>query len=408
MRVVFFNRSFYPDVTATGQLLTELCQGLVKDYGWEVTVVAGRAMVVGDPHERRGFIGLFKRESFCGIEVLRVNNTTFEQSIFLGRILNYFSYFVLAFFASFFIKKIDLVVTLTDPPIVVLLGLWVCRCKGVPLVISIRDLFPEAARGLQGVQNRLMDFILEKINQLCFSRATSLVALGKSMRSRLVEKGIQENKITIIPDWANTEEIFPIDKRNEFSLRYGLADYFVVMYAGNIGVSCGLEFVMPVAEQLRSFEDIVFVFVGEGIMKKRLQNIAQQVKLENVRFFPYQRRALLPQVFSTADCFLLTLKNGLSGYSIPSKIYSILASGRPYIACVDNDSDISEITERFQCGVLCPSYDSSQLKDKIIYLYRQKDLRVKMGLNARQASYLFDLRKGVKKYHELFQRLLNS
>jgi len=165
---------------------------------------------------------------------------------------------------------------------------------------------------------------------------------------------------------------------------------------------------MPVADQLRSFKDIVFVFVGEGIMKKRLQYIAQQVKLENVRFFPYQRRALLPQVFSTADCFLLTLKNGLSGYSIPSKIYSILASGRPYIACVDNDSDISEITERFQCGVLCPSYDSSQLKDKIIYLYRQKDLRVKMGLNARQASYLFDLRKGVKKYHELFQRLLNS
>jgi len=410
LKIVFFNRSFYPDITATGQLLTELCQDLVKDYSCQVTVVTGRPLFgkqsrLTDNNGR----GIIKRENFEGIEILRLKNTTFQPTSFLGRICNYLTYFFLSFIASFKLKKQDLAVTLTDPPIIGLIGLWVSRRFNIPFIISVRDIFPEAARGLEDSQSKIINFLLDHINRFCLKKSDHIITLGNVMGKRLIEeKGVRENKVSIITDWADCAKILPVSKVNAFSGAYNLVDYFVVMYAGNIGASSGLEFVIDSARLLKNYKDILFVFIGEGIMKDKLIGLAEGYKLENTKFFPYQSRDTLSDLFSSADIFIIPLKKNLAGYSIPSKIYPIMASGRPYVASVENESEIAQITQEFECGLLAQPQDYQDLTEKILLFYNNRESRLKMGENARKAAVFFDRRLGVKKYYELFNKLLSS
>jgi glycosyltransferase involved in cell wall biosynthesis len=414
LRVIFFNRSFYPDITATSQLLTELCEDLVNEYRCQVTVIAGRPLIT-NAHALKnaeamahGGQSLIQRERFKGIDILRVKSSTFSPRYFTGRICNYLTYFFLSFIVSFRLSKADIVVTLTDPPIIGLLGWLVCRRFNIPFVVSVRDIFPQAAAALSESRSKIMYFFLERISRFCLRRAKCIVALGELMRKRLLEKGISSSKIFIISDWADCSAIFPVAKRNSFSLAHNLSDFFVVMYSGNLGASSGLETLIDAAHMLKDYRDIIFVVIGEGIRKSCLIKRVKHYGLENVKFFSYQPRQMLPYSFSSADVFVLLLKKGLGGYSLPSKIYSILASGRPYVASVEGDSEVAGITYRFDCGLVAQPQDAQDLAKKIVFFYQNEQLRVRMGQNARRAAVFFTRGSGVKAYYELFKRLLGD
>lgn len=411
LRVIFFNRSFYPDITATSQLLFELCEDLVKDYGWQVSLIVSRPLLMRDddcPPDNFG-MKMIKREYVKKIEILRVRNTAFSQRFFMGRLFNYLTYFFLSFIASFKLEGPDLVIALTDPPIIGLVGLWVSRRFNIPLVVSVRDIFPEVAKSLGGRQNKTMNFLLDWINRFCLKRAAHIVALGGLMRRRLIEeKGINPDKISIITDWADCAKIFPVSKRNPFSLTHNLADFFVVMYSGNLGALSGAEDLIESANLLKDYKDILFVFIGEGIIKDKLIRFSRKYKLKNIRFFSYQPRDSLSYSFSSADIFVISLKKGMAGYSVPSKIYPILASGRPYIAAVDEESEIAKITQEFNCGLIAKAQEPLELTKKILFLRDNQELKTEMGRNARKAALFFDRSRGTKAYAELFKRLLSD
>lgn len=407
LRILFLNRSFYPDISATGQLLTELCEDLVNLYHCQVTVISGRPMVRRDDYPDDNFLkAIFRTEHYNGIEILRVRNTVFSPKSFLGRISNYLTYFSLSFIAALKIKKPDLVMTLTDPPIIGLTGLWLSFRFNIPFVLSVRDIFPEVAQSLEGSENKIINFFLDGIVRFCFRKSTHIVALGQMMQRRIIEKGAGQDKISIIPDWADCANISPVSKRNAFALLHNLADYFVVMYAGNIGASSGLEVAIESSRLLKEYRDIIFVFVGEGILKEKLINLAKRYQLESTMFLPFQPREELSAVFSSADIFIIPLKKGLSGYSVPSKIYAIMASGRPYVACVEEESETAVITKESNCGLLAKPQDYEDLASKILIFYNNKELRARMGENARKAAAPFDRRRGVNNYYELFKKLL--
>src|SRR4030042_1489338 len=285
-RIVFFNRSFYPDISATSQLLSELCEDLVKDFNCEVTLICGKPLSNKHPGAIFHYgMHLIKKDSFKKINILRVNSTNFSPRSFLKRISNYLSYFALSFLASFKLKGADLVVTLTDPPIIGLVGLWVSSRFHAPLVISLRDVFPEAAGGLRGSKNKVIGMLLDRINRLCLNKADRVVCLGKLMQSRLIEeKGVREDKVSIITDWADPKNIFPVSRQNPFAIANNLLNYFVVMYSGNMGASSGLETLIESAFLLKDYKDILFVFIGEGIIRDELIKRAEKYKLENTKF----------------------------------------------------------------------------------------------------------------------------
>jgi glycosyltransferase involved in cell wall biosynthesis len=396
--VAFFNRSFYPDTTATGQLLTELAEGLVQTHGCRVSVVAGG-----------GRRGVLQRERYHGIEIHRARGTRWSKRHFAGRFSNYVSYFLSACYAGLKLERPDVIVAQTDPPIIGLAAYLAARRFGVPFVMAYKDVFPEVARLLEDFHSESVYAVLQAVNRFLARRADRVVALGDTMRRMLIEgKGADPAKTVVIPDWADCGEIVPGPKLNDFSRAHGLADKFVVMHSGNIGLSQGLETLVQAAEELRGVEDLAVVFVGEGVKKAALQEDVRARGLHNVRFLPFQPKERLAESYASADVFVISLKVGMAGYIVPSKLYGILAAGRPYVAVVEDTSEVATITRRYGCGLLAEPGKPRDLADKILKLYHDRPLGRGLGARARRAAFAFDRPRQVQAYYDLFRELTGA
>jgi lipopolysaccharide/colanic/teichoic acid biosynthesis glycosyltransferase len=228
------------------------------------------------------------------------------------------------------------------------------------------------------------------------------------MRGCLVEgKGADPRKIAVIHNWADCEMIVPGQKKNSFSLDNELVDRFVVMHSGNVGLSQNLETLIDAANLLRPYADLVVAIVGDGVKRSALEEKVQSLGLSNVLFFPYQPKERLTESFGTADVFIVSLKQNLAGYIVPSKLYGILAAGKPYVAAVEAASEPATIAEIFDCGLTAKPGDPEDLANQILKLYQDRGLTRRLGENARRASLEFDRRKQVGAYHELFRDLVH-
>ncbi len=407
MHIAFFNRSFYPDTAATGQLLTELCEDLVHEHGCRVSAVAGTPLLPavgeGTAPARGRIVG---RERYRGIEIFRAHGTQFSKRRFSGRCSNYMSYFLSACYAGIRLDRPDVVVALTDPPIIGLAAYLASRRFSVPLVMSYRDIFPEVARLLEDFQSESVNRILHRANSFLLWKADRVVALGETMRRVLIEnKGADPARAVVIPDWADCAKITPGPKRNPFSTAQGLADTFVVMHSGNLGLSQGLETLVQAAVHLREFPDVQIVLVGEGVKKPILEDQVRTLGLQNVRFLPYQPKERLRDSFASADVFIVSLNRGLAGYIVPSKLYGILAAGRPYVAAVEDTCEVADITRKYDSGLLAEPGNAKDLAEKILTLYRDRTLAQQLGINGRHAAWVFDRPLQVRAYYELFCEL---
>jgi glycosyltransferase involved in cell wall biosynthesis len=403
MKICFFNRSFWPDQAATGQLLTELAEDLVARHGCEVTVVAGRAL---NPSAASGF-SRTSSELHNGVRILRANGTALRPKRFVARATNYLSYAASAALASLDIGRPDVVVALTDPPIIGRVALWAARRAGARFVFLCEDIFPEVASLLEDFHSTAVNRMLDRVNRQLLREADAVVALGDRMRRRLVEeKGAPADRIQVIHNWADCEAIRPGSKDNPFARQHGLADRFVVMHSGNVGLSQNLDVVIDAADRLRSKERLVIAIVGDGARRERLERAAADRGLTNVRFFPYQPKGALHDSFATADAFLISLKAGLEGYIVPSKLYGILAAGRPYVAAVDPSCEVAQLAAAHDCGVLASPGDAAALADAISRLHDDPAAARAMGERARSLSYQFDRRAAAAAYHDLFRRVV--
>ena len=407
MKICFFNRSYWPDQAATGQLLTELAEDLAGHYGSEVTVVAGRALHgAGTAGAEPVGIGPVTREEHRGVAIRRANGTRLRPHRFAARAANYVSYAAAATVASFDIGRPDVVVSLTDPPIVGLTALWAARRAGARFVFLCEDVFPEGASLIEDFQSRTVNASLDRVNRYLLRHADAVVALGDRMRRRLVEeKGADPRRVHVIHNWADCEAITPGAKDNPFSRAHGLADRFVVMHSGNVGLSQNLDVLVAAADRLRGKDRLTIAIVGDGAKREALARACAERRLDNVRFFPYQPKALLHDSFAAADAFLVSLKAGLEGFIVPSKLYGILAAGRAYVAATDPSCEPAAIAVKERCGVVAAPGDPDALARAIAALYDDPQATRAMGERARGAAFQFDRRAAVRAYHGLFSRV---
>jgi len=405
VNVCFFNRSYWPDQAATGQLLTELAEDLVSRYGSEVTVVAGRALNAARA-DTSWRLRPVTREMHEGVEIHRANGTRLRPRRFAGRATNYLSYFSAAVLASFGIGRPDIVVSLTDPPILGLAALWTARRTGARFVFLCEDIFPEVAVLVEDFQNGAVNKSLDRINRYLLRHADAVIALGDRMRRRLVEeKGANPDRVHVIHNWADCEAIAAGPKDSPFAREHGLTDRFVVMHSGNVGLSQNLEVLVEAADRLRSKERLTIAIVGDGSKRIALERMAADRGLENVRFFPYQPKALLHDSFSAADVFVVSLKSGLEGFIVPSKVYGILAAGRPYIAATEQSAEPAIIARECGCGLVAAPGDPDALASAILAMYDNPAATREMGARGRQVAWQFDRKVAVQAYHDLFARV---
>jgi len=401
MHVAFFNRSYYPDNTATGQLLTDLCEDLVRDHGCRVSVVTGPPLM--PTAEVVQGSGIVTRDSRHGVDIHRVRGSRFDKKRFAGRATNYLTYFTNACWAGLRLGRPDVVVALTDPPIIGLAAWLAAKRFGAPLVMSFQDLFPEVTALLPDFHSDTINSLLQGTNRFLVKRAARNIALGETMRQRLIEnKGAPPETTTIIPSWADTTAISPGPKRNSFSIAHGLADKFVVMYSGNIGLSQSLDSVVDAAAGLKDLSDLQVVFQGEGVKKAELQARVTALGLANVSFLPFASRAALGESFATADVFIVPLQRGLAGYIVPSKLYGILAAGRPYVAAVESTCEVAALTRMHGSGLLAEPDDAADLAAQVRRFYTDRAMTARCGAQARAAALSFDRRLQVARYMDVF------
>ena len=397
--VCFFNRSYWPDTGATGQLLTELAEDLVATHGWDVTVVAGQPLR-GDKrqpsHERRN-----------GVTIIRAGGTTFDPKRFAGRATNYLTYFLSATVAGLRVSRPDVVVALTDPPIIGFAARLAARRTGARFVLLCQDIFPEVAVLVEDFHSPTVNRALQAVNRFFVRQADRIIALGDTMKRRLVDgKGADPRKISVIHNWADCQAVRPLPRDNEFARAHGLLSPFVVLHAGNLGLSQDLDTVLDAAGRLQHRGDIAFVFVGAGTRKAAMEARVERERLGNVRFLPFQPRDGMALSYATADVALITLKEGLAGVIVPSKLYTVLASGRACIAAVEPDCEVAAIVTAAACGVVTAPGDAAALASHIERLADDKARVAAMGERARSAALRFDRPVAVAAYDALLRGLI--
>jgi len=255
--------------------------------------------------------------------------------------------------------------------------------RRTPAVFSVHDVYPDVGVKLGIFRGKAVTAGVAWLERFCLNHAASVRILSPSFQGMLAAHGVTEGKMTLIYDWVDTDLIRPLPRDNDFAREHGLHQGFVAQYAGNIGLSQGLEHVLHAARLLAGREGIRFLFVGEGTGRERLMAEAEQHRLANVRFLPFQPRARLPEVLATADVSLVVLQRGIATASLPSKSFSILASGRPLIASADEGSDLCDLVRRSGAGLCVPPEDPQALADAIVSLESDAARRVRLGRDGR-------------------------
>jgi glycosyltransferase involved in cell wall biosynthesis len=399
MRILVLNQYFHPDRSATSQLLTELCEDLALVH--DVTVVTGRPSY--DPAYPVSSRGLVSKERHRRVKVARVWSTQFDRSAGMaGRVSNYATYLGSSLLGALRADRPDIVLALTDPPPIGLIGLGVARLWRAHFVLVSKDVFPEVAVVLGHLSDRRLIGALRRLSRALFRSADRVVSIGRDMDARLLERGVPRHRISTIHDWADGSVVRPLDGPSVLRAERGWDDRFVVMHSGNVGLSQSLGSLIDAAERLRGDPGIVFAIVGEGAAKASLQAEAARLRLDNVEFLPTQPYETLSDSLGAADVHIVGLRRGLAGYIVPSKVYGILAAGRPYVAAVEPAAEPALIAAEHACGVRVEPDDPAALAEGILRL-RQSDLE-EMGRNARKAfEEHFDRPRATEGYRRILE-----
>jgi len=404
MRLIILNQFFYPDHSATSQLMTDLAESLVE-RGVAVTALAGRGRYTGGEK-------LSPREDYKGVRIERAWSTGFGKRSIAARISDYLSFYLGASWKLLRLPSHDAVMALTTPPLIGLVALLVGRLRRLRVIMLVQDVYPDIAVALGALRpGSPATKALEWISCQVLKRSDRIVVLSESMRERIAAKVGDEraSRIDVIHNWADGTDIRPItEASNPFVVEHNLGESFVVLFSGNLGRVNEFSTVLEAARLLRDRSDIVFLFVGGGAKEGEIQEFRRKHCLDNVKLLPYQPRHLLRYSLGAGHALLVTLADGLAGLSVPSKAYAIMAAGRPLLFVGDPRSDIARIITEYRCGAVIGSGDSRRLAD-VITIWSAERLKLEeLGSAARSLfDDRFDRAHAVNAYLETFAKCIN-
>jgi glycosyltransferase involved in cell wall biosynthesis len=378
-RVLFVNQYYWPDHASTAQHLADLAESLAAQ-GYECHVLCGMGQY------RTGVAQLPAYEVHNGVHVHRVKVSAFGRRTTLHRMCDYLSYYAQATRKALFMQRFDLVVTLTTPPLIGLVGTMLKMIKGSRQIFWSMDLHPDASVALGRMKpTNLAVKALNRVGNLIYRRADRVVVLGPYMADRILAKGVRPERVREVPVWSRREEIYPRARQGHpLRAELGLTDQFVVMYSGNLGLAHQFDDIIQAAENLQTRDDVTFLFVGGGPRLKEVKAAVEARGLANVQFMDYFPRESLHLSLSVADAHLITMRDCMTGIVVPGKLYGAMASGRPTIFVGPQYCESADAIRESDCGRTIDTGDVAGLTDAIRQLADRPALAAELGQNGRR------------------------
>jgi colanic acid biosynthesis glycosyl transferase WcaI len=401
VRVLLLNLYYPPDTSATAKMAAACVAPLAAEH--QVTVVCGRPSY--DPTERRPW-RFWQTERSGTVRIIRVGSTDYPRTQMTRRVLNYLSYVAFSVPRALF-TACDVVLAMTDPPFEGIVGAFVALLKAKPYVYNIRDLYPDMAVGGSIVEPGLLARVWEKLHRWALRRAARVIVLGEDMRSRIIAKGVHAERVAIVRDGA---EIAPdgspepaIDPEVVRAIRGGFC--FVLLHAGNLGFYGAWNTLLAAARELAP-DGVGLIFVGDGAQRPQLE--AAAAGATNVHFLPFFPASKIPSVLAAADAHIITIKRGLEGVVVPSKMYGILAAGRPILAVAPPETDAATLGARRGFGIAADPDRPEELVAAVRALMADPNRLAAMRTAAKAAASDYDRVNELQTYLHVIEGALRS
>lgn len=399
MHVVLLNQPFYPDVVATAQMGKDLADELVR-RGHTVTAVASRSI-----YGQTG-AALPKRETIDGIEVRRLGVSIFGKKGIAARVADFALFHALAAVRVVTLKKPDVVVSYTTPPFIAVVGLIARLVRSSRAVYWVMDLYPDVPVACGVMKERsLLTRMFERLSRMLLRRSDVSVVLGRCMQERVLSKGIPAEKVKLIPVWADLSGISGVERdRSPYREKWGLGDAFTVMYSGNFGIGHDATTICDAMLRLKDRDDIKWVFVGSGKRKKEVLAFIEQHGLRNAQWREYVPREELGLSLAAADVHLISIKEGVEGLVVPSKLLGILAAGRASIYVGSPSAETARVLNESGAGVCVREGEGEKLAAAVLRYKDDPKLLAETGARARrEIAGKYDMQTATKMWADLLE-----
>lgn len=398
-KVLLITQVFYPDEVSTANLFTNLCSELVKK-SVDVEVWCAHPSYTHNEKQPRF-------QDHNGIRITYLASTNFKKSFLPGRLINYLSFAISVLFKLLFSSGRSPVLTHTTPPSLGIILSFICRIKKRKFILVLLDIFPEGLIRLGKLSRRnILVRLWNNLFILSLKLSDKIIVIGRDMKIWIEQVyGTCSNKLEYIPLWQDDGLIYPSDyTSNEFVKEYKLEHKFVVQYSGNMGLWNDMKIF---GSAVRSNpENVVFMFVGGGMRKKELLDSLSSTEQKNVILLPFQPNNKIRKTLTACHAGVVSLREGMEGMAVPSKIYGIMAAGIPVIAIVPPESEIAYIIKEELCGIVVDQSDPEGFISAIQKLGSDENMRKLMGIRGRKAfENKYSTREVAEKYRILFNEI---
>jgi colanic acid biosynthesis glycosyl transferase WcaI len=380
MRVYLVNRYFWPDESATSQLLTDLAEDL-QAAGHEVHAFTSRQLY----NQPQAYLP--REQLWQGIRIHRLPTSFFGRRHFAGRFFDIITFHLALRFAHGITVKPDAWFVMTDPPLIANTVIKLRHTLGGRVTHHVDDVYPDLAMALGSLPQRGgIPALFNRWVQKGLKRCDQVLALGECMARVLRAKGVDDDHLAITPPWASGSTLYSLDHaKNRFRKEIGISSNdFVVMYSGNMGLGHRFETILEAARSLAHDERIHFVFIGDGAKRQQIETFRRAHNLQNIMLLPYQSRERLRETLSAGDIHLISLDPRVQGFIVPSKLAGILAVGRPVVFLGDEQNSVATAILNGRCGYVIPEKEVGQLRQKIQELSKNPEQCLQLGASARK------------------------
>lgn len=383
MRLTFVNRYYWPDESATSLMLTDLAMALAAG-GHEVTVLTSRQRI------EDAQAALAARETHAGVRIERLYTTRFGRASLPGRACDYLSFYLSALIWLLWrLHRGDSVIAKTDPPLIGVIAALAAAVKGARLVNWLQDVYPEVAvrLGVLSPRHPLVR-LMTGLRNWSLRRAAANVVVGERMRDFIQRQEPRCAPVHVIHNWAQSiaASATPADD-NPYRRELGLHGKVVFGYSGNLGRAHEFEGLVQAAAQLKDDTRLHFLIIGSGAQAQALRSRVETLGLGNWSFLPPQPRERLGLSLGAVDVHLVSLNPAMEGLIVPSKLYGILAAGRPCLFIGDADGEISRVLREQDCGLSASGTDPDALAQQLRRLAQTPSAREHMGQCAQRLHH---------------------